>query len=174
MSTKIPTSTSLTESAVIPFPLDEVWHLVKLKSIPKFWSIINSAEDVNVQEEVDAAKWTFKDGTCETVKLEEHSCEWWYYMSDGVVDWMRAAIDHFITYSVIDSEPALGYSSVLSQIRLFPITSGDHRGSTFVQWSAQFSGDAGVDVIEDARYKRKDGLADLVKALAAGKGKART
>ncbi|KAG8703138.1 hypothetical protein FRC09_004334 [Ceratobasidium sp. 395] len=157
MSTKIPTSTSLTESAVIPFPLDEVWHLVKLKSIPKFWSIINSAEDVNVQEEVDAAKWTFKDGTCETVKLEEHS-----------------SIDHFITYSVIDSEPALGYSSVLSQIRLFPITSGDHRGSTFVQWSAQFSGDAGVDVIEDARYKRKDGLADLVKALAAGKGKART
>ncbi|KAG8719977.1 hypothetical protein FRC08_001479 [Ceratobasidium sp. 394] len=156
MSTTIPTSTSLTESAVIPFPLDEVWHLIKLKSIPKFWSIINSAEDVHVEEEVQAAKWTFKDGTSEIVKLEEHS-----------------SIDHFITYSVITSEPALGYSSVLSQIRLFPITSGEHRGSTFVQWSAQFSGDAGVDVIEDARYKRKDGLADLVKALAAGKGKAR-
>lgn len=54
------------------------------------------------------------------------------------------AIDHFITYSVIDSNPALGYSSLLSQIRLFPVTSGEHRGSTFVQWSAQFSGDAGV------------------------------
>ncbi|KAG9104218.1 hypothetical protein FRC06_004435 [Ceratobasidium sp. 370] len=156
MSTTIPTSTSLTESAVIPFHLDEVWHLIKLKSIPKFWSIISSAEDVNVEEEVHAAKWTFKDGTSATVKLEEHS-----------------SIDHFITYSVITSEPALGYSSVLSQIRLYPITSGDHRGSTFVQWSAQFSGDAGVDVIEDARYKRKDGLADLAKALAAGKGKAR-
>lgn len=59
---------------MIPFPLDEVWHLVKLKSIPKFWSIIASAEDVNVEEEVHAAKWKFKDGTTEVVKLEEHSC----------------------------------------------------------------------------------------------------
>ncbi|CEL55733.1 hypothetical protein RSOLAG1IB_01745 [Rhizoctonia solani AG-1 IB] len=152
----IPTVTSLTESAVIPFHLDEVWHLIKLKSIPKFWSIIDSAEDVKVEDEVDAAKWKFKDGTVETIKLEEHS-----------------SIDHFITYSVIATEPPLGYSSVISQIRLFPITSGEHRGSTFVQWSAQFSGDAGVDVIEDARYKRRDALADLSKALAAGKGKAR-
>ena len=156
MSTRIPTATSLTESAVIPFPLDEVWHLVKLKSIPQFWSLIESAEDVNVQDEVHAARWKFKDGTVEVVKLEEHS-----------------SIDHFITYSVIESEPARGYSSVLSQIRLFPVTSGEHRGSTFVQWSAQFSGDAGVDVVEDARYKRKDALVDLGKALAAGKGKAR-
>ncbi|KAF8699297.1 hypothetical protein RHS03_07254, partial [Rhizoctonia solani] len=160
----IPTVTSLTESAVIPFHLDEVWHLIKLKSIPQFWSIIDSAEDVKVQDEVDAAKWKFKDGTVETIKLEEHS-----------------SIDHFITYSVIETEPPRGYSSVLSQIRLFPITSGEHRGSTFVQWSAQFSGDAGcadgecnwADVIEDARYKRRDALADLSKALAAGKGKAR-
>ncbi|KAF8606573.1 Bet v1-like protein [Ceratobasidium sp. AG-I] len=157
MSSAIPTSTSLTESALIPFPLDEVWHLVKLKSIPKFWSIIKSSEDVNAEDEVHAAKWTFNDGTSAVVKLEEHS-----------------SIDHFITYSVIESDPPLGYSSVLSQIRLFPITAGEHRGSTFVQWSAQFSGDAGVDVIEDARYKRKDGFADLSKALAAGKGKARS
>jgi hypothetical protein len=71
----IPTVTSLTESAVIPFHLDEVWHLIKLKSIPKFWSIIDSAEDVKVEDEVDAAKWKFKDGTVETIKLEEHSCE---------------------------------------------------------------------------------------------------
>ncbi|QRV89689.1 polyketide cyclase/dehydrase and lipid transport domain-containing protein [Ceratobasidium sp. AG-Ba] len=153
---KIPTSTSLTESAVIPYPLDEVWHLIKLKSIPKFWSIVSAAEDVNVQEEVHAAKWTFKDGTSATVKLEEHS-----------------SIDHFITYSVIDSEPALGYSSLLSQIRLFPVTSGDNEGHTFVQWSAQFSGDAGIVSVQDARYKRKDGLKDLAKALAEGKGKAR-
>ncbi|KEP53071.1 polyketide cyclase/dehydrase and lipid transport domain protein [Rhizoctonia solani 123E] len=124
---RIPTVTSLTESAVIPFHLDEVWHLIKLKSIPKFWTIIESAEDVKAQEEVDVVKWKFKDGSVESVKLEEHS-----------------SIDHFITYSVVESEPPLGYSSVLSQIRLFPITSGEHRGSTFVQWSAQFSGDAGV------------------------------
>ncbi|CUA74112.1 hypothetical protein RSOLAG22IIIB_05402 [Rhizoctonia solani] len=152
----IPTVTSLTESAVIPFHLDEVWHLIKLKSIPKFWSIIESAENVQAQEEVEVVKWKFKDGTVESVKLEEHS-----------------SIDHFITYSVIETESPRGYSSVLSQIRLFPVTSGEHRGSTFVQWSAQFSGDASVAVIEDARYKRRDALGDLSKALAAGKGKAR-
>jgi hypothetical protein len=34
-----------------------------------------------------------------------------------------------------------------------------------VQWSAHFSSDADVDVIEDARFKRKDALADLAEAV---------
>ncbi|KAB5593979.1 hypothetical protein CTheo_2580 [Ceratobasidium theobromae] len=55
-----------------------------------------------------------------------------------------AALEHFMTYSVIETEGERKYSSVLNQIRLFPVTSGAQEGSTFVQWSVQFSGDADV------------------------------
>lgn len=54
----------------------------------------------------------------------------------------KQAIDHYITYSVIASTPALTYSSVISTIRCFPVTSGKAEGSTYVQWSAHFSSDA--------------------------------
>ncbi len=74
-------------------------------------------------------------------------------------------IDHYITYSVIASTPALTYSSVISTIRLYPVTSGPHEASTFVQWSAHFSSDADAGVIEDARFKRKEALADLANAV---------
>jgi hypothetical protein len=70
-------------------------------------------------------KWSFKDGTVLEVKQEEHS-----------------TINHYITYSVITSQPELTYSSVLSTIRLFSITSGEHEGSTFIEWSGNFSSDA--------------------------------
>jgi hypothetical protein len=51
-------------------------------------------------------------------------------------------INHFITYSVITSSPELTYTSVLSTVRLFPVTSGEHEGSTFVEWTGNFSSDA--------------------------------
>jgi hypothetical protein len=51
-------------------------------------------------------------------------------------------INHYITYSVITSSPELTYSSVLSTVRLFPVTSGDFEGSTFVEWTGNFSSDA--------------------------------
>lgn len=34
-----------------------------------------------------------------------------------------------------------------------------------MQWSAHFSSDADADVIEDARFKRKEALADLAEAV---------
>ena len=97
------------------------------------------------------------------------------------------SIDHFITYSVIASEPALSYTSVVSTIRCFAVTSGEKEGSTFVQWTGHFSTDAdagesssrsillgrlmgrtksGLGVIEDARFKRKEALADLAAAAS--------
>jgi len=57
------------------------------------------------------------------------------------------AIDHFITYSVITSSPALTYSSVISTIRCYAVTTGPNEGSTFVQWSAHFSSDADAGTI---------------------------
>ncbi|GAB7355526.1 hypothetical protein MBLNU459_g6009t1 [Dothideomycetes sp. NU459] len=148
MSGAIPTSTSVTESAVIKAPLSHVWHHIKLQDFSKFWSALSKSEFVKgANEETDIVKWTFKDGTEIEVKQEEHS-----------------TINHYITYSVITAQPALSYTSVVSTIRLYAVTSGEHEASTFVEWTGNFSSDADAGVIEDAKFKRRDALADLAKA----------
>ena len=149
----IPTSTSVSESAVIAAPFSSVWHLIKLQDFSKFWSKLDKSEYVKgTSDETDIVQWTFKDGTVLDVKQEEHS-----------------SIDHYITYSIISSQPALSYTSVVSTIRAYPITSGDHEGQTFVTWSGNFSSDADAGVIADAKFKRREALADLAKAASAGK-----
>lgn len=149
--TTIPTSTSVLESAVIKAPLSHVWHHIKLENFDKFWSALKSSEVVKgTSQDTDVIRWTFKDGSVVEVKQEEHS-----------------TINHYITYSIITAQPELTYSSVLSTIRCYPVTSGELEGSTFVEWSGHFSNDADAGVIQDAKFKRRDALADLGKA--AGK-----
>src|SRR5262245_25159102 len=71
---RIPTSTSVSESAVIEAPFSDVWHLIKLHTFQKFWSKLEKSEEVKgVSPETDVVKWTFKDGTVLEVKQEEHS-----------------------------------------------------------------------------------------------------
>jgi hypothetical protein len=63
MASRIPTSTSVTESAVI-----------KLHSFPSFWSALSKSEAVHgTSPDTEIVKWTFKDGTELEVKLEAHS-----------------------------------------------------------------------------------------------------
>ena len=74
MSSRIPTSTSVLESAVIEAPLADVWHLIKLPEFSSFWSTLSKSEWVKgASPETDIVKWTFKDGTVLEVKQEEHS-----------------------------------------------------------------------------------------------------
>ncbi|KAG6986554.1 hypothetical protein G7Y79_00078g100080 [Physcia stellaris] len=178
MSTAIPTSTSISESAVISAPLSQVWHLIKLQDFHKFWSKLEKSEH---------------DGTVLDVKQEEHSVgdittllttdsplhpilkvtlqlstrpSAHYRLSDPARKLTNLqTIHHYITYSVIASTPALSYTSVISTIRCHAVTSGQHEASTFVEWSAFFSSDADAGVIEDARFKRKEALADLAGAV---------
>ncbi|KAF2194608.1 Bet v1-like protein [Zopfia rhizophila CBS 207.26] len=150
MSGPIPTSTSVSESAVIEAHLSDVWHLIKLPDFANFWSKLDKSERVKgTSEETDIVKWTFKDGTVLDVKQEEHS-----------------TIDHYITYSVISSKPALSYSSVVSTVRVYPVTSGKHEGHTYVTWTGNFSSDADAGVIEDAKFKRREALTDLANAVS--------
>ncbi|CAA9960795.1 hypothetical protein PTMSG1_04179 [Pyrenophora teres f. maculata] len=150
MSGSIPTSTSVSESAVIEAPFSDVWHLIKLQDFSKFWSKLEKSEFVKgTSDETDIVKWSFKDGTVLEVKQEEHS-----------------SIDHYITYSVITSKPELSYSSVVSTIRAYPVTSGKHEGQTFVTWTGNFSSDADASVIQDAKFKRREALADLAQAAS--------
>ncbi|KAK5134489.1 hypothetical protein LTR08_006406 [Meristemomyces frigidus] len=147
-SNLIPTSTSVVESAVIKAPLSQTWHYIKLQDFSKFWSALDKSEHVKgASEETDIVKWSFKDGSVIEVKQEEHS-----------------TINHYITYSVITAQPGLSYTSVLSTVRCYPITSGELEGSTFVEWTGNFSSDADAGVIQDAKFKRREALADLAKA----------
>ena len=74
MSTSIPTSTSVVESAVIKAPLSHVWHQIKLESFAGFWSALKSSKLVKgVSDDTDVVEWTFEDGSVVQVKQEEHS-----------------------------------------------------------------------------------------------------
>lgn len=74
MSSTIPTTTSVVESAVIRAPLSHVWHFIKLQDFSKFYSALEKSEFVKgASEETDIVKWSFKDGTVLEVKQEEHS-----------------------------------------------------------------------------------------------------
>jgi len=139
----IPTTASVRESAVISAPIDDLWNAIQLSNVHAFWTNLKDNSS-----EANVTKWTFKDGTVLDVKQEEHS-----------------NIDHYITYSVISAQPPLSYSSVVSTIRCYPITSGQHAGHTYVVWTGNFSSDAAADVIEDAKYKRREALADLAKKV---------
>jgi hypothetical protein len=95
MSSGIPVSTNLTESAVIKAvsaldqglarsavvliffvtqSLTDVWHLIKLPSFAQWWSALEKSEAVKgSSDEADLYKFTYKDGTVQEVKQEEHS-----------------------------------------------------------------------------------------------------
>lgn len=150
----VPTSNYVLESAVIDAPFSQVYHLIKLtpEGVPSFWNAIKQATPYKgaLTDEVNVFVWKFVDGHELVVKQEEHS-----------------ALDHYVTYSVIESKPEISYSSQVSTVRAYPVTSGAHSNKTFVTWSASFSSDASADVVEDARYKRKEALEDLAKACAA-------
>jgi hypothetical protein len=74
MSGSIPTTTSVSESAVIDAPFSAVWHLIKLQDFSKFWSKLEKSDWVkDASSETDVVQWTFKDGQVLEVKQEEHS-----------------------------------------------------------------------------------------------------
>ena len=69
-----PTAPTVSESAVINAHIAQVWHLIKLPDFPTFLSTLDKAEEVKgASPETDIVRWTFKDGTKQDVKQEEHS-----------------------------------------------------------------------------------------------------
>jgi hypothetical protein len=74
MASRIPTSTSVTESAVIEARFSDVWHLIKLQNFSDFWTALEKSEFVKgASPDTEIVKWTFKDGVVLEVKQEEHS-----------------------------------------------------------------------------------------------------
>jgi Ca2+-binding EF-hand superfamily protein len=87
---------------------------------------------------------SFKDGTVFRVKLLE--------LSDA---------ENTVTYDVIETSTPVPYLSAIHTIRLRRVSSIGH---TLVEFTSDYSKDAGPDVIADAKFKKLEYLANLAKA----------
>ncbi|ORZ21786.1 hypothetical protein BCR41DRAFT_385228 [Lobosporangium transversale] len=138
--------TRVVESRVIDAPIDIVWPFVRSVEL-SFWRAVKSVEVKGSASEVGSTrKISFHDGAVQEVKIVE--------LSD---------LTHSVSYDFIEAEPAVDFMSALHTISLRKVTANN---ATFVEWSAEFSSDAQLAVIEDSRYKRLEGLEDLAKAVA--------
>lgn len=63
----------------------------------------------------------------------------------------QQTINHYITYSIITAQPELSFTSVVSTIRCYSVTSGELEGSTFVEWTGNWSSDAGAGELSFTR-----------------------
>ncbi|KAF8983235.1 Sister chromatid cohesion protein DCC1 [Entomortierella lignicola] len=138
--------TRVVESRVIEAPIDIVWTHVRTVELG-FWTAVKSVQvEGGVSEVGSTRKISFKDGALQEVKIVE--------LSD---------LSHTVSFDFIEAQPPVEFMSALHTITLHKVTANN---TTFVEWSAEFSSDAQLAVIEDSRYKRQEGLEDLAKAVA--------
>ncbi|KAF8940140.1 hypothetical protein BGZ58_007617 [Dissophora ornata] len=137
--------TRVVESRVIEAPIDIVWKHVRSVELG-FWKAVKHVElDGGAGEVGSTRKISFNDGAVQEVKVVE--------LSD---------LEHFVSFDFIEAQPPVDFMSALHTISLRKVTANN---TTFVEWSAEFSSDAQLAVIEDSRYKRQEGLEDLAKAV---------
>ncbi|KAF9405243.1 hypothetical protein BGZ94_003677, partial [Podila epigama] len=127
-------------------PLDSVWAKVRPVKLD-FWKAVKHVDVHGGLGEVGSTrKISFNDGAVQEVKIVE--------LSD---------LEHSVTFDFIQANPPVEFMSALHTISLRKVTANN---TTYVEWSAEFSSDAQLAVIEDSRYKRLEGLEDLAKAVA--------
>ncbi|GJJ76888.1 hypothetical protein EMPS_09247 [Entomortierella parvispora] len=138
--------TRVVESRIIEAPIEIVWKHVRTVEL-KFWKAVKHVAVQGGLGEVGSTRTiSFNDGAVQEVKVVE--------LSD---------LAHFVSFDFIEAQPPVGFMSALHTISLRRVTSNN---TTFVEWTADFSSDAQLAVIEDSRYKRQEGLEDLAKAVA--------
>ncbi|KAG0220993.1 hypothetical protein B0O80DRAFT_472503 [Mortierella sp. GBAus27b] len=137
--------TRVAESRVIEAPIETVWAHVRPVDL-SFWTAVSKVDTFGGAGEVGSSrKISFKDGAVQDVRIVE--------LSD---------LAHSVTFEFIAAEPPVDFVSAMQTITLRRVTASN---TTFVEWSAEFSSDAKLAVIEDSRFKRLEGLEDLAKAV---------
>lgn len=135
------------ESAVVDAPVEQVWKLVR----PLDFSFLKGVEVTACQaEDCDRV------GACSTVKYPDGT-------SQTIQRLELSDLKEFVTYQIIASEPAVSYTSQMVTIRCRPITENN---TTLVEWVSLFSNDAGLEVVQDSKYKKLDGLKALKVAVS--------
>merc|ERR1711971_238105 len=144
----IPSATRVSESVVLSASKDAVWAAIR--GVDFKWA--SDVKSVDVSGDASSVGGTrtinYADGTKQTVIIVE--------LSD-----LRSSV----TYTVTASEPAVSYSSASHTISVKEVSnpSDGVAAQSFVEWTSDYSNDAKVNVIEDSRYKKKEGF----KAMAA-------
>jgi len=144
-------ATRVHESGVVDGSVDKVWDLLR----PLDFSFLSAVATSVVEGRQNPARVgsvrrvIYRDGTLQRIKLME--------LNDA---------SHTVTYDVITSEPPVPYTSAIHTIRLRRVTFG---GKTLVELTSDFSSDASLPVIADAKWKRLEILNGLREAVASRK-----
>lgn len=67
-------------------------------------------------------------------------------------------LDMMVSWEVVNSEPSSHCASQVHTIRCYRVTDMDH---CFVSWNTDFSADATIETIEDAKWKKSDSFEQL-------------
>ncbi|KAI9324643.1 hypothetical protein DFJ73DRAFT_233443 [Zopfochytrium polystomum] len=148
-------SSRVRESRVLPKNIDAVWKLLRTGTLNvgrqaqfTFWHAVKSVEVEGTPDAVGSVRTiTYKDGTVEHHRILE--------LSD---------LNTSLSYEIFASNPPAKVMGAVHTITLRPVT---HDGTTLVELSAEYAaGDWTAQVVEDAKYKKKEMLEDLYKAVA--------
>jgi len=138
-------ATRVSESAIIQFPIDRVWNVIRPVDFA-FWSKVSSS-DVD-QEGVRTVR--FNDKTVQKYRITEVSEQ-----------------NHSVTFELFESVPAVEYLGASHTWRLRRVTSDN---ATFFEAETVFSKDASTNATEDSKFKKLDLFIELRAALAKGAG----
>jgi len=140
-------ATRVWESAILAANVDAVWRLVRPLTFSYHPNVATSeVEEKKPASEVGAVvRVAYKDSTVQRLKVVE--------LSDS---------GYSVSWELVESIPAVTVMGVTHTIKLRRITDVGH---TFIEWTTDFSKDAGQDVIVDARFKQKDHFSALAAAV---------
>jgi nucleoside-diphosphate kinase len=146
-------TTRVHESALLAWPIGEVWNVLRPLDLSFLSSVTSASVDgKQAADEVGSFREVnYTDKTRQRLKLVE--------LSDASTT---------LTYELIESTPAVKYLSAVHTWKLRRIT---HDNTTLIEFTSDFSKDADQTVIQDSKYKKLDFFKDLRTALAKGSGK---
>ena len=137
-------ASKVSESTVVNSTVDKVWEAVR--DLDFKWSSLVSSSQGGDGKVGGIRTVSYKDGMKQTVKLV------------GLDDQK-----HTVTWDLVESEPAVPYLSCIHTIHLKRVTDTNQ---TFLEWTTDFSQDAGQEAVQDCRFKRLEAFKEL-KALFA-------
>jgi hypothetical protein len=141
-------ATRVHESGVIQQAIARVWEVVRPLDFSFLTSVSKSEVEgngVSVSKVGGTRRVTYKDGAVQRFRLTE--------LSDA---------NHTLTYELIDSQPEVKYLSAIHSVTLTRISTLNH---TLVELVSDFSKDADLNSIQDAKYKKLDFIRQLATAV---------
>jgi len=134
-------STRIYESAILHAPIQKVWDAIRpldFKFLPTVVAVSHDSKSSNgsTVNSFRTIEYNDKDKTKQQIHVVE--------LSDSQT---------FVTFDLTASTPNVSYSGATHTIRLRAVTT---KNRTFIEFTSDYSKDAGKDVIFDSMYKKHD------------------